>query len=116
MENELTIPRFEVIQGYPNNNYKIGKVLTPGKDLDAKAWVKELQKYPHLFRKLEWWEKRKIKDMPQFLEIIKTINGKNEIGNWFDADSILYSVDKNDFVIGYDNVKIECFKPHITSH
>jgi hypothetical protein len=57
IENLLK-PRFEVIRDYPNNPEKIGSIL----------YSENLEQFPHLFRKMEWWEKRKKNEMPLFVK------------------------------------------------
>jgi hypothetical protein len=63
---ELLKPRYKVIADYPNRVYEIGQILERG--------MPELEhfysKYPHLFRKLEWWEERRIKiDLPSYVKV-----------------------------------------------
>jgi len=75
---ELLIPRFEVIEEYPYSKYKKGDVLELKQITSDKIFHNtedffvgnfftqpELEKYPHLFRKLNWWEHRKAEDMPK---------------------------------------------------
>ena len=91
---DLLIPRYEVIALYPACNghglYSVGTILTDnGKtavtDQDGKAVAPiDFEFYPHLFRKLNWWEHRKIEDMPKRL-ICKEIPNDteiNEIESW----------------------------------
>jgi hypothetical protein len=64
---DLLKPRYKVVADYPDSIFKIGGILIQGeKDLTEAA------KYPHLFKKLEWWEEREEKDMPEYLKCIKT--------------------------------------------
>jgi len=77
--SELLSPRFEVIGEYPKCEFLNGQILCRIKyatndcyHVDENAPVggldlSELEKYPHLFRKMNWWEKRKIEDMPSRL-------------------------------------------------
>jgi len=67
---KLLQPRFEVIAGFPNSDFKVG-------DIEDRDWCQypdsdETQKplwkisdFPHLFKKLNWWEHRKAEDMPK---------------------------------------------------
>lgn len=73
---ELLKPRFEVIENYPNSKFYIGDILTPIKkgslrfDCDSNNLseiVYSPEKYPHLFRKINWWEKRTVEQMPKKL-------------------------------------------------
>lgn len=62
-KEELMKPRYEVIADYPGNDLIIGVVFEPNSD-----WGEPyLNKYPHLFRKLHWWEHRKPEEMPSYL-------------------------------------------------
>ncbi len=64
---ELLIPRYKVIADYPGNEIKVGKVFEPNTD-----WPESyLKKYPHLFRKLEWWEERELGDMPGYVKWVE---------------------------------------------
>ena len=77
--NDLLTPRFEVIAGYPNMFMYIGAILTH--DNTAKAWlfyekdrpvfcgVQNPEKYPNIFKKLEWWEYRTEEEMPKYVKI-----------------------------------------------
>ncbi len=84
---ELLKPRYEVIADYPNNPHKIGDVIQAnpnqqsihlttisyandfGDRVNQQEWAAptSFDKYPHLFRKLNWWEHRKVEDMPKKL-------------------------------------------------
>jgi hypothetical protein len=85
---QLMKPRFEVIAEFPNmksyNIISVGNIITDDginviKDQDNRAiCVIDFEKYPHLFRKLNWWEHRKIEDMPKRL-ICKAIPNDTEI-------------------------------------
>lgn len=64
---ELLKSRWKVIADYPGSDYHIGEIL----DRDW-GWVgndevgfkHDLSHYPHLFKKLQWWEDRKPEEMP----------------------------------------------------
>lgn len=80
---ELLAPRFEVIEKFPNSPYEIGDLLlfSEDKKLNFISRISgnrnrslmlisfdEMKKYPHLFKKLEWWEKRTEEEMPKKLK------------------------------------------------
>jgi hypothetical protein len=87
---ELMIPRFEVIETYPKSKFAKGDILEriPNATNDwynvdkslinADILLEEIEQYPHLFKKLNWWERRKIEDMPKRL-ICKAIPNDTEI-------------------------------------
>jgi hypothetical protein len=89
---ELLVPRYKVIDLFPFNQYfSIGDIIEC-EHLDDRehlatheryAWLEplknssahnttfyesEFNKYPHLFRRLEWWEERQPEEMPKYLK------------------------------------------------
>ena len=77
---ELMKPRFECIAAFPycheDFNITIGSIITL-ENQDTEQWYNlyknkrfydaYYESYPHLFRKLNWWEYRKVEDMPKKL-------------------------------------------------
>lgn len=85
---ELMKPRFEIIVDYPNNEFgKVGDILgrdwghyPNGEEFEPK-W--KISDYPHLFRKMNWWEKRTPEQMPKKLMSILDDKGDTyEIEEW----------------------------------
>ena len=109
---ELLIPRFEIIAGYPNSIYAIGDLVeehVPDKfhyisdGNHQYASSQTLEKYPHLFRKLNWWEHRKEEDMPKKLISMSSKDDPN-----FDIEKEeVYEILKWDMVsqIGFVNIE-----------
>lgn len=73
---ELLVPRYEVIEDFPRSGYNIGAILTPitkrNKIFEcinspSSETIYNPEKYPHLFRKMAWWENRDIEDMPKYV-------------------------------------------------
>ena len=70
---QLLQPRYLVIADYPNSIYKVGKLLIEDRDflfyegMNHKNFIKPYD-FPHIFRRLEWWECRDIKDMPEYVK------------------------------------------------
>lgn len=79
---ELMNPRYKVIANYPISEFTVGDLLQISefnvpplfyigiKDgNDIHIWMTEdnLQEFPHLFKKLEWWEGRSLQDMPKYI-------------------------------------------------
>lgn len=73
---ELLKPRYKVIAEWPESTFEIGQIITKS-DL-VEDWLQTdnflhgfklsaVEKYPHLFKKLEWWEERKLEDMPKYV-------------------------------------------------
>ena len=71
---KLLQPRYKVIADYPRNKYyenvEVGEIIEawhPNKILQDNI-TGFYGKYPHIFKELEWWEEREIKDMPMYLK------------------------------------------------
>jgi hypothetical protein len=95
---ELLKPRFEVIEEYPKCEFKKGEILSPikyatnpwyhtnNKSTVVGLLLLELQKHPHLFKKLNWWEKRSEEQMPMYLkhtyDLDKSRYSYNKILKW----------------------------------
>lgn len=67
---ELLKPRYKVIADYPENIFNVGEIL-PSPLQKIKELTPQMigmyDKYPHLFKKLEWREERKENEMPDFI-------------------------------------------------
>ena len=101
---ELLKPRYLVIADYPgmdDDGYYIGQV----KENIAENYCKLLDKYPHLFRRLEWWEMRDEKDMPEY------VKRKTKDGRAYRAvdHNIKSSLGKG-FITEYGNKKSYCIR------
>lgn len=81
---ELLRPRYKVIERWPDmgrDAYYQGEIIIL-KAFDQKQWsVKRgpctlydafFDSYPHLFKKLEWWEERKIEELPKYVKSKRT--------------------------------------------
>jgi len=73
---ELLEPRYKVVADYPHSNFEINQILdtdAQGVHISYEDYGKEyttLADYPHLFKKLEWWEDRKDKNLPKYIKKI----------------------------------------------
>jgi hypothetical protein len=56
---ELLNPRYKVIAAYPSCPFQVGTILNP---VDVKTLCGDFPQflgyYPHLFKKVDWWEER----------------------------------------------------------
>ena len=78
---ELIMPRYKVIADYPNNNYyDVGEIINLVVKSNGEYWngeasyyltEKEIQKYPHIFRRLKWFEDRDEDIMPMYIKLIE---------------------------------------------
>ncbi|MEZ7496490.1 hypothetical protein QO206_13410 [Leeuwenhoekiella aequorea] len=91
---ELLKPRFEVIADFPDNHYgKVGTILDrdwskyPNDDETQEA-IWRISQFPHLFRKLNWWERREKHEMPKKLI---SLAGKDNI-NFKLEDQEVYEI------------------------
>jgi len=83
-QEELLAPRYEVIAPYPYSPYKVGDLVGisdigtsfhctttqqysefDGGNVHVENYfsIKLIDTYPHLFRRLNWWEKRNVEDI-----------------------------------------------------
>ncbi len=79
---ELLTPRFKHIASYPISKmyFDIGQILIwnyaeqsyqcSGKDSRISMAKDTIESFPHLFKKLEWWEERKEDELPKYVSHI----------------------------------------------
>lgn len=89
--SDLLIPRFEVIEEYPNCEFLKGQIIRRIKNATNDCYhtdeyaavggldLIDIEKYPHLFRKMNWWEKRNVEDMPSRLISLLDKNENPEV-------------------------------------
>lgn len=71
---KLLRPRYKVIDSYPSmkgEGLEVGSIITCknyDNDFSEKLWCEMNDTYPHLFKKLEWWEERKIEELPEYIK------------------------------------------------
>ena len=79
--DELLKPRYKVVAGYPYSPFEVGDFIQIQnfdghmmyKWIDDSGYEYELYEsffkdYPHLFQRLEWWQERKITELPEYIE------------------------------------------------
>ena len=71
---ELMTPRFEVIANYPKMMYSLNQILYCTSEYQSSFF----SEFPHLFKKLNWWEYRTKEEMPKKL-ICKAIANDTDI-------------------------------------
>lgn len=64
-KEELMKPRYKVVMDYPGSPYNINEVIEPS-GVNMHQYL--LKQYPDLFKPLEWWEERKVEDMPEYIK------------------------------------------------
>lgn len=105
---ELLKPRYKVIADYPESPYKIGDIEFNGTWSDNDS----LANYPSIFRKLEWWEERDVKDMPGYLK--DTGDGEVfKVREWLDYSMAVIWLNKNKKInhTGFHQANTEHFLP-----
>ena len=124
---ELLQPRFEVIETDPNSNFKKGHLLEriPNATnnwynhnksiIDAEILLEDIERYPHLFRKLNWWEHRNEKDMPKKL---KSLCEKDNIDFDLEKEEVFHIIEWDmNGMMGFLNIEkrevcdLEIFAP-----
>ena len=107
---ELMKSRFKVIADYPDSKLKVGDI----KELDSsygdeegfwhgkEYWDKTyLEKFPHIFRKLGWWEERISEDMPKYLKypnngvVFEPYMIQPDIGRYYETEKESWDNDSN---------------------
>jgi hypothetical protein len=70
---QLLVPRYEVIAGYPGSHmyFEIGDILEwNGNYYKRKENIlmakDSVESYPHIFKPLQWWERREAGEMPEY--------------------------------------------------
>jgi hypothetical protein len=98
---DLMKPRFEIIADFPNNDFgKVGDILDRDwseyrNNDETQEPIWRISDFPHLFRKLNWWEHRNIEDMPKRLisKCTPTSDEIFEIEEW-DMERLLGWINK----------------------
>lgn len=74
---ELLKPRYKVIADYPSlgSAAKFGSIIEGEYVLDRGEWY-PMEKYPHIFKSLQWWEEREEKYMPEYVKYENGAVGK----------------------------------------
>lgn len=84
MSKDLLSPRYEVIADWPESRYYVGAILLMDEkgyySFDPLMYETSLNKYPHLFSKLQWWEKREKAQLPEYVKNNKVVI-KITVGN-----------------------------------
>lgn len=60
--------RFEVIAAYPGSHLDVGKVIDYDYGKTTYDAHNNFEKFPAIFKQLEWWEKREWSEMPNYLK------------------------------------------------
>lgn len=93
---ELLNPRYKVIAGWPNAAIPVATILTlKGSTWEAATpmgespWYRideyDFNEWPHLFKKLEWYEDRQLEEMPEYIKFYVPLPQKVKYGkvvNW----------------------------------
>ena len=98
---DLLKPRYEVIADYPNNEFgPIGTILDrdwgeyPEGETNPAKW--KISDFPHLFRKMNWWENRTAEEMPKRVKSMADEKGDVfEIEEW-DMKLLIGWIDKKE--------------------
>ena len=83
---QLLAPRYKVIADYPGCPFNVGNILYHDIEQEERYWysmtandnriyVTDINLYPHLFKKLEWWEERKQNDFPEYVKPLEPTDG-----------------------------------------
>jgi hypothetical protein len=66
---QLLQPRYKVIADYPGNVQPIGHIHSCiGDEQSIRYWAEQKEKYPQVFKRLEWWEHRTDSELPRYMK------------------------------------------------
>lgn len=90
---QLLTPRYKVVADYPASPYNVGDILIfweisqgydeskrpitldlqeeHGWEIQRRVDEEEFKKFPHIFKPLQWWEERKLEEMPQYIRLTR---------------------------------------------
>lgn len=68
-KEELFMPRFKVLSGYPGSHLKVGEIINWNHGRTSYDAPNEFEKYPKIFKKLDWYEEREAQEMPEYVKI-----------------------------------------------
>jgi len=90
---ELMKPRYKVSEeGYPDMIFYSGQILTLSHidDLTKQPFWKSpkrndwyepfFNRFPSIFKRLEWWEERRLEEMPEYIKFYLPLPAKHSIG------------------------------------
>lgn len=63
---ELLIPRYKVIADYPGSPYTVGQIIHVHGEQGVNC--EYFNKWPAIFKPLQWWEERDKNDMPEYVK------------------------------------------------
>ncbi len=58
---QLLKPRYKVIADYPNSKFEVEQILMG-------QYIAYADKYPAIFKPLEWWVEREPSELPEYLQ------------------------------------------------
>lgn len=66
---DLLAPRYKVIADWPSlDEIVIGDIIEGDIFESESLFNTPMNDYPHLFKKLEWWQERKPEEMPEYIK------------------------------------------------
>lgn len=76
---QLMRPRYKLIADYPGCSFEVGTILEPNDEgelyskVGGYSWTavrileKDVKKFPHLVKRIEWYEERSLDEMPDYV-------------------------------------------------
>ena len=107
----LMMPRVKQIINYPRQGHEKGHIYQKDETDEGwsnSEWLEWYQLYPEVFRIMEWWEERKVEEMPEYIKYIRFDNNEKKVINatdWriekdgkytFKSDNEFFSLSVND--------------------
>lgn len=94
--SDLLKPRYEVISDFWDSPFKVGQIVNFNLYSDGIGYktcidgltlrgLDDFEKYPHLFRKLSWWEHISLEQLPMYVKLEK----KPDNGSYWEVGAIM---------------------------
>lgn len=114
--DELLKPRFLCIAEYPNSPFKVGDIalkihgtLYCNIETACFCGIENIEKYPHLFKPLQWFENRKVEELPSYIKSgTQVVKPDWELIKWRDRE--YWRANTNEKLFG-SHYKLELFLP-----
>lgn len=103
-EFNLINPRFRVKIKYPFSSFKVGDIVTTGKN---SYLYRIMSEFREVFAPIEWWEERKPEEMPEYVKgENENYSGVFKVTNWKLDDGLpRVFVDKMPYTFGISQIE-----------
>lgn len=96
----LMIPRFEIINTFPDSLYKVGEII------EVEDFSDEYDDYPHIYKRLPWYANRTEDQMPKYVKFVwdNTLKDVVKIHSWLHGYTYSEEVNKQGPINGFTHL------------